>query len=176
LGALRAEHEAQLALQKQAERERVPNLTLQAFLQSDGFNERVAGAGFSIPIFLPAPLGPSHRGEIDKAAATARAIEAEVAARERQVRQEVDAAAALLEARESQAARYSRQRIDRARAHIDAVVEAIRTSKLAVREGLLSLRALIDLVDRGTTSRAALFAARLALARAAALPLEEVVP
>ena len=176
LGAVRAEADAQEALAKQFERERAPTVTLSAFLQSDGFGERVLGGGISIPIFLPSPLGPSRRGEIDGARARERELSADASTRERQVRHEVEAAASVLRARERQASQYSDDRIARARTQLSALVEALGSNKIAVREGLYSTRALIDLLERGMHSRLAVWQARIALARAAALPLEEVLP
>jgi outer membrane protein, heavy metal efflux system len=176
LAALQAERDAALAIKKQEQRERVPTITLSGFLQSDGFDERVLGAGISVPLFLPSPLAPSRRGEIDSAAASVRALEAEIGARQRDVRQEVEEATAVLRAREHQASLYPQATLDRTRAHVEALLDALLAGKIAVREGLTSLRILIELVNRGTSSRLALYSARLGLARAAALPIEEVLP
>jgi outer membrane protein, heavy metal efflux system len=52
-------------------RARLPNPSLVAFAQNDGFNERVFGGGISIPLPLPAPVGRVFTGEIAEAEAAA---------------------------------------------------------------------------------------------------------
>lgn len=176
LAALAAEADAQTALATQLERERAPLVTVSAFLQSDGFGERVIGAGLSLPLFLPSPLGPSRRGEIEAARARAREKNADAAARERRIKEEIAAAALTLRTRERQASSYDEARMTRARTQLVALVDAVAAGKIGVRDGLVATHALLDLLDRSAQSRLAVWHARVALARAAALPLEEVLP
>jgi outer membrane protein TolC len=173
LGALSAEADAQLALKTQLERERAPSVTVSAFLQSDGFGERVIGAGLALPLFFPSPLGPSRRGEIDAAGARARELQALADARQREVRAEVERAVFLLRTREHQATLF---KDDRSREHVLAVVDALAANQFNVREGLASLRSLIEAMNREIDARYAVYDARLVLARAAALPVDQVLP
>lgn len=172
------EEEAQAAAARAAllARERAPNVTLQAFVQSDGFGERVLGAGLSLPLFLPEPLASSRHGEL----ATRRA-EAEIAAltaaqRRTLVEATLRSAYATTTVREEQAALLARGDTGSVRAQVAAVIDALAGNQLPVREGLFAARALIELLEREADARAAVFVARTALARISGRPLREVLP
>ena len=69
--AFEAERRAQEATATAYARARVPNPTISAFAQNDGFNERVLGVGLSDPIPVPQPVGRLYNGEIAEANALA---------------------------------------------------------------------------------------------------------
>jgi outer membrane protein, heavy metal efflux system len=176
LRVLRAEKDASLAREKLFSRERVPTIALQVLAQSDGFHERVLGGGITIPLTLPAPLGPSRRGERDEARAQALASDAEHENAKRRVLREVRNAHARLLAAVETLKLHPLARAHRMREELHALTEALLEGKMPVREALFSARALLEYVERSIDAVFDVAEARIALARAAALPLEEVLP
>lgn len=174
--ALRAERDVASARAELLSRERIPNITVQGIVQSDGFGERVLGGGISLPLFLPSPLAPSRRGELDEARARSAALEADGDAMQRTVRAEVAAAFAYAEAARATLALFPAARSQRMRAELAAVAEAMTSGKLPPRDALYTARALIDYCERAIDAKLDAALSQIALARAAALPLEEVLP
>lgn len=176
LHALRAERDVASARAELFSRERVPNITLQGMVQSDGFGERVLGGGISLPLFLPSPLAPSRRGEIDEARARSIALQADGDALQRTVLAEVAAAFAYSEAARGTLALFPAARSQRMRAELVAVAEAMTSGKLPARDALYAARSLIDYCERAIDAKLDAALSQIALARAAGLPLEEVLP
>lgn len=150
---------------------RVPNLTLSAFAQSDGFDERVLGGGLSLPLPLPGPLGPSRAGEIAAAQADLELAGTSVEKVQRRVRLEVQRAVAAEQSYARELALYPPELIARAGTRLAALSEALIGRQLAVREALVLQRSLLELLQGHLRARAALAQARIERRRATGQPL-----
>jgi outer membrane protein, heavy metal efflux system len=148
-------------------RERIPNPTISGFVQRDAFAENVAGVGLSIPIPLPAPVGRTHAGDIAETSARARAAGSSVEVVRRRVRLEVAAALASLRARQSALALYDQPLLSRARADLVALRETMTSRQLALREGLIAQRSLIELLAGSIEARLGYAEASVELRRVA---------
>jgi cobalt-zinc-cadmium efflux system outer membrane protein len=155
---------------------RVPDPTLSLFALRDGFDERVVGGGLSLPLVLPAPLGPSGQGEIREAHARREQAALDVEALRRRVREEVGAALAAWQARREALGRFTPQLLARAREHVVALGEAVRTRQLSPREALLAQRAFIEILQSHLEARLAEAVSFVELGRVAALELPGVTP
>lgn len=171
LGAAEQERSVRLARVRLQQRLRAPNPTVSLFAQSDGFSERVLGGGLSLPLVLPAPLGPSRAGEIASARAQAEQADTTLEQLRRRVRQEVTRAlqAEQTYARELQL--FPADLTARARTDLAALGEALAAQKVAIREALLSQRSLIELLQAHIRSRLAFALARVERLRATGRPL-----
>jgi cobalt-zinc-cadmium efflux system outer membrane protein len=150
-------------------RVRVPNLTLSAFAQRDGLNEQVFGGGVSIPLPLPAPLGPSRHGEIAEALARGAQAETEIERVRRRVQREVMQAFQAHQAQTEALRLIPTELVQRARADVRAIAQAVTTRQLPLREALLSQRSLIELLQAHIKIRHELALARVELLRATGL-------
>lgn len=165
------------ALETQAaalRRARIPNPTLQIYVQNDGFDERVLGGGISLPIPLPYPLGRTAKGEIAEAEARSSRIatEAEAERQRREIRKRVALATRNVESLRLEAAAFTPERIGRAERTLTAIATEIGSGRLAVRDAVLGQQALIELLRGAIEARRALCIASVELARAAGVPLE----
>jgi cobalt-zinc-cadmium efflux system outer membrane protein len=151
----------------------VPNPRLSLFVQRDGFAELVLGAGVSLPLPVPAVVGPLAKGR----AALAQAREREAArgrdAVSRGVRLEADLALAELRARQAIAALYERDTLTRARADLDALATALADGRFDVRSALLAQQQLIEFIEADIDARHALCVASIVAARALGLDWKE---
>jgi cobalt-zinc-cadmium efflux system outer membrane protein len=170
--AFEAERKAQEAVAMAYERSRVPNVTVAAFAQNDGFNERVFGLGLSVPIPLPQPVGRLFSGEIAEANALARRAGTDAERSRLQLRGAVVVALADFDTRRRERDTFTPERVARAQQGIDAIAREIEAGRLALRDALLSQQALIGLLRASVEARHALCVASVDLARAAGLPLE----
>ncbi len=150
-------------------RARVPNPSLVFYAQSDGFSERVLGGGLAFPITLPSPLGRAYAGEIAEAKARTRQATAQVEAWHRQVRTDVITAYHKFLSREAELALFSKDRRDRVEAHLEALVEALSTGRLPIREIVLVQQQLLEFLEADIETREALAVASVELAHAAGL-------
>lgn len=176
LSAAAAERQAAAARIERLRRQRIPNPVLSLFAQRDGFDERVLGGGVSIPLVLPAPLGPSGRGEIAEAEARRHQANLQIEALRRRVREEVLVGLATWQARRSALDRYPPALVERARTHVIALADAVKGRQLAPREALPTQRAFIELLQGHLQARLAEALARSELLRVAALPIPGVSP
>jgi len=171
--AFEAERRAQEANATAYSRSRIPNVTVSAFAQNDGFNERVFGLGVSVPIPLPQPVGQMFDGQIAEANALARRAGTEAERSRRQARGALLAALADFDTRRREREAFTPERLSRAQQSIDAIGREIEAGRLALRDALLSQQALIGLLRASVEARHALCVASVNLARAAGLPLEK---
>ncbi len=151
-------------------RARIPNLTLSVIAQRDGFDERVLGAGVSIPITLPAPIGRDFSGQVAENAALARRAAALLEQAQRDVRLEVVDAWQALQAARSAQALFSEERIARAERSLKSIALAIATGKLAISAVIVPQQALIEFLNQRIAAELALCLASVELVRAAGLP------
>jgi cobalt-zinc-cadmium efflux system outer membrane protein len=155
-------------------RTRVPNVTLSAFAQSDGFDELVLGGGLAMGLPLPAPLGPSRQGEISEAQARVAQSEAELDRVRRRVQQEVWQAAAAHRAQMEALALLPPAVVEQARVDLRALAQAVGARQLPLREALLSQRTLIDLLQAHLNAQRGLLLSRVELLRATGLLTESI--
>ena len=173
-----AEAERQ-ALQLRAEayrRSRVPNPTLSVFVEEDGFNERVFGAGVSLPIPLPGNLGRTYRGEIAESEALAKKVGAERELVRRNVRLEVVSALQAYESRQREVAVLTPKKAQRAGQTLDDLRTQVEAGRLPVRDAIVAQQSLVEFLEGELSARLALCLASVALARAVGFPLERQLP
>ena len=173
--ALQAERRSFEAQASALRRARVPNPTLQVFAQNDGFDERVYGAGISLPVPLPYPLGRTNTGEIAEAEAHAARAATEAEQQTREIRGRLALAAKTFESRRLEVAAFTPERVTRAERTLADIGVEIGAGRLAVRDALVGQQALIELLRGYIEARRALCIASVELSRAAGLPLERGV-
>ncbi|MFO0573848.1 MAG: TolC family protein [Polyangia bacterium] len=171
LAAAEQERRSRAATVSLLRRLRVPNLTLSAFMQSDGFDERVLGGGLSLPLPLPLPLGPGRAGEIASAEAEVRQAETALEKVRRRVRLEVQRALLDEEAYGRMLRLYPQEAVARATGQLVALRTALEARQIPVREALLMQRSLLELLQGHLRARLGLALARIERRRAAGLPL-----
>lgn len=164
-----AEAKAQASAASAYSRARVPNPTLSLFVQNDGFDERVLGAGVSIPIPLPHPVGRFYDGEIAEAKAAAARAAVEGQRAQRQADLALGAALVDYEAARSKRELYTEERVTRAERDVEALARELQAGRVAVRDALLTQQALVTLLRADVEARHTLCTASVELARAANL-------
>lgn len=171
--AFDAERRAEEATASAYARSRVPNVTVSAFAQNDGFSERVVGLGLSVPIPLPQPIGRMYSGEIAEANALARRASTEAERARRQARLELFTALGDYDSRKRARDAFTDERLARADQGVDAISREIAAGRLSVRDALLSQQALIGVLRADVDARLALCVASVDLARASGVPLDK---
>lgn len=164
---------AQLASWK---RSRAPNVTVSFTAQNDGFDERVFGAGLSLPIPLPAPVGRTYRGEILAATASVSRAETTIEALKRQIRAEVVEAFHALESRRAALSLFPPDLVGPSLQQLAALRTGLTSRQVPIRESLFAQRSLLELLVSHIETRAAYAQAWVDLAYAAGLPLAGASP
>jgi len=154
---------------------RLPNPTLSAFYRKDWFEERTAGIGLSFPLPLPSPVGRTFAGEISEADALARRAQLDAQRLRRDVRLAVVNAKLTFESRKRELELFTPDSITQAEDGIDAIGEALRGQKIAIRDALLSEQALVQLLLEHIQARRRVCLASVELAHAAGFALERGV-
>jgi cobalt-zinc-cadmium efflux system outer membrane protein len=170
--ALDAERRAAEARAEAFRRARVPNVTVSVTAQSDGFDERVFGAGLAIPLPLPQPVGRTYAGEIAEANASARRTQIDVERIRRAIRLELIVALQAFESRQKEREAFTPERVTRAREGIDSIAAEVQTARLSVRDAVVAQQSLIGLLRAHIEAKRAASIASVDLARAAGMPLE----
>ena len=152
-------------------RERVPNPTISAFAERGEIDDRIFGVGLSIPLPLPSPVGRTRAGEIAETLAQIRAAEASTDLVRRRVRLEVARATTTYQARQGSAGLFAADLLQRARADLASLREAIAARQLSFREGLQWQRSLVELLQADIETRLARVLAWIDLQRVVGLPL-----
>jgi cobalt-zinc-cadmium efflux system outer membrane protein len=153
-------------------RSRVPNPSLSAFVQNDGFNERVFGVGVSLPIPVGGLVGRTNVGEIAEAEARSRRAAAERDWATRQVRGEAVVAFNAYATRRAEVDAFAPEELTRAEQTLRALAQEIEAGRLAVRDAVVAQQTLIELLQANVAARRALCLASVDLARAVGLPLD----
>lgn len=154
-------------------RSRITNPTLSVFAQNDGFNERVFGAGISLPIPLPGNVGRTLRGDIAESEAAARGAGAERDRAARSLALNLVTAKQTFAARQAQVALFHDDDLARAEASLRDIATAVETGRVAVRDAVLTQQVLIDLLRASIEARRDLCAASVELAMASGVALED---
>lgn len=157
-------------------RARIPNVTVSAFAQNDGFNERVFGLGLALPIPLPEPVGRTYAGEIAETEALARRSSTMQERLRRDIRLEVTTALHFYQAAKAERNLYTAERVTRAEQTLISLSREIEAGRLGVRDAFVSQQALIELLHASLDARLALCLASVELARATGFPLERGTP
>lgn len=176
LRTLEAERKAMELRASAFRRSRVPNPTISAFAQNDGFNERVFGLGLSLPIPIPGNVGRTYDGEIAEAEALGRRAAAEREQARREIRASVAIAAFAFETRRLEVEAFSTELRANAEASLNALGQEVATGRLTVRDAVIAQQALIELLQSYVAARRAWCLASVDLARAAGMPLEGGTP
>lgn len=174
--ALDAERKAMELRASAFRRRRVPNPTISAFAQNDGFNERVFGLGLSVPIPIPGNVGRTYDGEIAEAEALALRADAEREQARREFRAALAIAAHAFESRRLEVEAFSVELRANAESSLSALGQEVAAGRLAVRDAVIAQQALIDLLQSYVAARRAWCLASVELARAAGMPLERGTP
>lgn len=153
-------------------RARIPTLTVQAFVQNDGFNERVFGGGIVFPIPLPEPVGRRFAGEILESEALGRESAARAEATSRELSNELARAVLDYRSRRAELALYSRERVAKSEQLLGEIGREIESGRLPVRDALVAQQQLIEVLRGYVEARRALCIASVGLALAAGVPLE----
>jgi cobalt-zinc-cadmium efflux system outer membrane protein len=152
-------------------RERVPNPTISAFAERGEIDDRIIGIGLSIPIPLPSPVGRTRAGEIAETLAQIRAAAASTELVRRRVRLEVARSLAAYHARQGSAGLFTAELLQRARADLASLREAVAARQLSFREALQWQRSLIELLQADIETRLGRILAWIDLQRVVGLPL-----
>ncbi|HMI84608.1 MAG TPA: TolC family protein [Polyangiaceae bacterium] len=153
-------------------RARIPNPTVSAFIQNDGFNERVFGVGIGLPIPIPGLVGRTYVGEIAEAEAHGRRAVAERDWAARQVLLEANVALNAYETRRAEVAAFTSEKIARAEETLRALGQEIEAGRLAVRDAIFAQQTLIELLQANVAAKRALCIASVDLARAVGIALD----
>jgi len=157
-------------------RSRIPNPTIGAFVQNDGFNEHVFGVQISMPIPLPQPVGRTFAGEIAEADALSRRAKTEVEQARREIHLDLVNARTSFQTVRAQSELYTSERLSRAEESLRAIASEVEAGRLAVRDAIVSEQALVDLLRSALETRKNLALASVALAVAVGYPLEKGAP
>lgn len=157
-------------------RSRVPNITLSAFVQNDGFDENVFGFGLAVPLPFPQPIGHTYSGEIVESDALARHAADEAVRLRATLKAGVLHALAEYDARMKQRDAVAQDKIDRADKSLQSIGTEIAAGRLAIRDAVVAQQALVDFLLGHVAARHAACAASVELARAAGIPLDKGAP
>lgn len=153
-------------------RARIPNPTLSLFVQNDGFDERVFGAGLAFPLPLPHPFGRMYVGEIAEQEALARQTQREVDLTTRELTGALAIAASRFRGRRAESAIYTAERAGRAERALAEIARELEAGRLPVRDALVAETQLIDVLRGRVETRRALCLASVDLAVAGNVALE----
>lgn len=153
-------------------RARVPNVTLQVFVQRDGFAEQVLGAGIAFPLPLPSPVGRTYSGEIAEADALSHRAAAEQSRVRRVLRTRLAVARSDYDARRTELEVFKPERLLRTVQTLTDIESELAAGRLAVRDAVLIERSLIDFLQADIEARKGLCLASVELARAAGFAFE----
>lgn len=167
-----AERRAQELKADALRRARIPNPSVSIFVHSDGFNERVLGAGIALPIPLPSPVGRTFAGEIAEAEASGRQARTETEKLRREIRLEIASASAAYESKRRELQAFTPERLRRAEESLRLLGQEIVAGRMNVRDALLAQQALVELLQAHVATRRELALASVNLAGAVGMPLE----
>jgi cobalt-zinc-cadmium efflux system outer membrane protein len=174
--AWNAERAALAARAEGLRRARIPNPSLSLFARQDGYGERVYGAGLSLPIPLPSPVGQLYAGEIAELEAQERQAEAERARVLARAGLELVQIRSSYRAHRAAVAAFDGALLERAERTLGDSGREIEAGRLSVRDALPAQEALIELLQAHLGELEAWCLASVELARALDLPLERGTP
>lgn len=166
-----SENEIILAARRleQTKLQRIPNLTIGGFIQSDGFNEKVAGAQVSLPL----TLWRTYEGEIRSAASVKEQAQENARIQERSVRMEIVNAVSSYLALRTEIEQYDASYLRDLDKDLDLLKEALRTGRIKVVDALNSQRILTGAKLNFILSRTEYALAQVELVRSIGLSFED---
>ncbi|HEY0464384.1 MAG TPA: TolC family protein [Polyangiaceae bacterium] len=176
MAAAEAERQSMQLRAEAYRRSRVPNPTLSVFVEDDGFNERVFGAGISIPIPLPGNVGRTYLGEIAESEALAKKASSERELVRRGVRLEVVSALQAYESRQREVSVLTPEKAQRAGQTLEDLRAQVEAGRLPVRDAIVAQESLVEFLQAELSARLELCLASVAVARAVGFPLERQFP
>jgi cobalt-zinc-cadmium efflux system outer membrane protein len=176
LAAADATERSYTAWSESYRRARVPNLTVSLIAQRDGFDERVLGAGVSLPITLPAPIGRNYAGQVAENAALARRSAALRDQTERDIRLQLFNARQALETARAELALFTEDRLKRAEQTLDAIAREIAAGRLAISGMIVAQQSFIEFLNQHVEAQLSVCLASVDLVHAAGLSLAGGVP
>ena len=171
LRALEAEARSERERASMFRRSRVPSRKISVFVERDGFDERVLGAGLALPIPLPHPLGRTASGEI----AEAESLEQMAMSRARRVRRDLERILPARVRRTKRAVRdalYTPERKARAEQGLASMAAQIESGRLGIRDAIVAQEALVGLLIAELEARRRLCLSSVDLAYAMGVALE----
>lgn len=154
-------------------RSRVPNITLSAFVQNDGFDENVFGFGIAVPIPFPQPIGHTYNGQIAESDALARHAADEAARLRLALKAGILLTLAEYDARIKQRDAVAQTQVDRADKSLQSIGTEIAAGRLAIRDAVVAQQTLVDFLLGYVAAKHAVCTASVELARAAGIPLDK---
>ncbi|MBK7580627.1 MAG: TolC family protein [Myxococcales bacterium] len=162
VASLRHEARAERARVEVYRRQRVPNLTLSLFVERDGYEQQVLGAGLSMPLPMPYPMVRTYGAEIRESEALALRAASRANARSRDATRRLSSATIEYRARERALLQFSAERLARTERSLSDLAAEIEGQRLPARDALLAQETLLDYLRSH-------IAARLAVCRASVL-------
>nr|PJZ91504.1 hypothetical protein CH379_18280 [Leptospira ellisii] len=166
-----SENEIMLAARKleQTRLQKIPNLTLGGFVQSDGFNEKVVGAQVSFPF----TLWRNYEGEIKSADAIKEQARENARNNERIIRMEIVHAVSNYIALRSEIEQYDQSYLRDLDRDLELLKEAIRLGRMKVADALNSQRILANAKLNFIVSKTEYSLSQIELIRSIGLPFED---
>lgn len=153
-------------------RARVPNLTISAFAQRDGFDERVLGGGVSLPVPLPSPLGRTYAGQIAENEALVRQTSVALESARRAARLELTTASKAYEAALAQRGLYTEERSEKAERSLESIASELAAGRLSLSSVVVMQQTLIEFLRASIDAKLAVCVTSVELVRTSSLPLD----
>jgi outer membrane protein, heavy metal efflux system len=124
----------------------IPNPSLSATVQNDGFNERVLGIGISLPIPLPSPVVRTPALHIEETKQERESLKAQLEFTQKEILlEETQSQTALSSAKELRA-NLTAEQVKNAEQSLLQLQQEVAARRLSIREGLLAQEALLELL------------------------------
>lgn len=172
LRALEAEAKSERERATMFRRSRVPSPRISIFVERDGFDERVLGAGLALPIPLPHPLGRTSSGEIAEAEALGRMATSRARRVRREFERDLAGARAAYAASRADVALYTAERKAHAEQGLASMAAQIESGRLGIRDAIVAQAALVGLLIAEVEARRSLCLSSVDLAYAMGVALE----
>ncbi len=176
IAAAEEERKASLLKKRWFQRTRIPRITFSVTAQNDGFNERVLGAGLSIPLPTPNKVAPYASGDIAKENIQTQQWDKDIKDLQKKVQNEVMEAYEAVRIQHSKWVSFNQDHAERMHKNIYTLKEAVQTKHLSLREALTMQHILLDFLISYNDTRTALIASHIHLARVASLPFAGIFP
>ncbi len=158
--------------QTQIRRDRVPNLTLGAFAQNDGFNERVVGGMITMPVLI----WRDFSGEIEVSKAKVETLREKQEFTARMVKRESLVALTNFLTLAEELKLYDEKKMDRADSDIKNLQEAIRSGKIRLIDAINQQRILLQTKLHYINTKSEYELSELELYRVLGYDSQELVP
>lgn len=172
LRALQLEQKAFAARASLFRRARVPNITLSAFAQNDGYDERVYGFGLGLPLAIPG-LGKTYAGDIAEAEAMAEKTQVDTQRVQREVSLELRRTRQQLDARRRELTLFDDTKAIRIEKMLAEITTEQEAGRFSIRDAVIARERLTEFLQGRIEAKHALCVASVEHAQAAGVPLEK---